>query len=260
MISQLLPIVKTLNTKRVLLIMSAIVSHRIAFCLMLTTGVIFFSEQLAQAQMFAPPNNPAPATSKGGGVRTGDQCFSDATTDSPTVTPLLPATEIGLTVAEHPMIFVYIPNSSVKQAFFSLQDEAGNQHYQTQFSLPQKSGVIGIQVPNEAPPLEIGTKYQWSFVMICGEQLEPDSPSVTGWVERTAVSDPTWMNVETVGATLELASSLGQAGLWYDMLAALAQLRQTQPDDSNIAQIWETELTSAGLGAIANQPLVNSAR
>ncbi len=243
--------------------MSAIVSHRIALWLMLSAGVIFFSEQLAQAQMlsqmFTPPNAEAPATSKGGGVRSGDQCFSDAT-NSQSATALLPPTEMGLTVAERPMVFVYIPSSSVKQAFFSVQDEAGNQHYQTQFSLSQDSGVIGIQVPNEAPPLEIGRKYQWSLVMICGEQLEPDSPSVTGWVERTTASDSIWIDPETASATLELASSLGQAGLWYDMLATLAQLRQAQPDDPNVIQIWETELTSIGLGAIANQPLVDSAR
>ncbi|MGL5080968.1 MAG: DUF928 domain-containing protein [Microcoleaceae cyanobacterium] len=214
-------------------------------------GVSAFSGKPGFAQMFQPPGDEAPITSKGGGTRTDNPCFSDAA-GSPSAIPLLPTTQIGLTVATHPAILVYIPQSSVKQVFFSLQDENGNHYYQAQFAVPH-AGVAKIRFPQEAPPLEIGKKYMWSLALICGSQLEPDSPTITGWVQRRETTNPTW----TASPSLEQASALGQAGLWYDMMASLAQLKQAQPNDPTVVRAWQTELTSVGLGTLASQPVLN---
>ncbi|NJO44434.1 MAG: DUF928 domain-containing protein [Oscillatoriales cyanobacterium RM2_1_1] len=41
------------------------------------------------------------------------------------------------------------------------------------------------------------------------------------------------------------------------MIGVLAQLRKNQPDDSSLIRLWKTELTSAGLEAIADKPLLD---
>ncbi|NJK36286.1 MAG: DUF928 domain-containing protein [Oscillatoriales cyanobacterium RM1_1_9] len=221
------------------------------FPILIGLTVATFPGQPAAAQMFKPPGAEAPGTSKGGGTRTDTMCMG--TTDSKSVIPLLPTTQIGFTTSTHPTLLVYFPPSEIKQVFFSLKDEAGNHYYQTQFAAPQGSGIMPIRFPQEAPDLEVGKKYMWSLALVCGSQLEPDSPTITGWVERRAASD---LNGSVI-PSLQQASSLGQAGLWYDMIGVLAQLRKNQPDDSSLIRLWKTELTSAGLEAIADKPLLD---
>ena len=41
------------------------------------------------------------------------------------------------------------------------------------------------------------------------------------------------------------------AGIWYETISILDQLREEQPEDSNLFSIWETVLTSVGLESLA---------
>ncbi len=208
------------------------------------------------AVTFEPPGDRAPKQANGGASRNGGQCPSDAAETSKSLTPLIPGTNLGLTIAERPTLFAYIPATSAKQVFFSIQEESGKHLYQTMLPLPASAGAIGIPLPKEAPPLQVGKNYLWSVVMVCGEELEPDSPMASGWIRRTearaAVSDRT-----EAGATLEAAAELAEAGIWYDTLAALAQLRRSQPENAEITANWQELLQSVGLEAIATEPLVN---
>jgi hypothetical protein len=202
-----------------------------------------------QESKFKLPNRKAPETTTPGGSRTDGQCFFNA--KQPTLTPLIPDNNVGLTLLQHPTIFVHVPATSSGQAFFSFQNQNGDLHYQTTLSLPKSSGVISISLPEIAPPLIINTKYQWSLVLICGQQLEPDDPQVTGWIQR----------VEPVAQLQELEIShesvclLSQQGIWYDLLHHLAQLRKAQPDNPFLVEHWEQLLILKGLEKIATQPL-----
>lgn len=44
-------------------------------------------------------------------------------------------------------------------------------------------------------------------------------------------------------------------GIWYETISILAQLREEQPEDSNLFSIWETVLTSVGLESLAQAEL-----
>jgi hypothetical protein len=46
-----------------------------------------------------------------------------------------------------------------------------------------------------------------------------------------------------------------QAGLWYDALAALASLRQSQPQNPAFVTEWRELLGAVNLEALANQPI-----
>lgn len=71
----------------------------------------------------------------------------EATKTSASVTPLIPTTNQGLTVVGRPTFFVYVPQTSAKKVFFSLQDEDTTDHYQTTFLLPNKPGVSSFRLP-----------------------------------------------------------------------------------------------------------------
>jgi hypothetical protein len=204
----------------------------------------------AQALTFKPPGNAAPTQSTGGASRDGGQCLSNATQAGEGFISLMPTANIGLTRQDRPTFMAYVPQNSAQKAFFSLQSQDGNYYYQASIALPDKGGVISIALPSDAPALEIGKNYQWNLAIVCGENLQPDSPSVAGWVQRVQAggTEP--------AVTLESAEQLANAGIWYDTLSTLAALRRAEPNNVALAQNWEALLGSAGLEAIAAEPLV----
>jgi hypothetical protein len=222
--------------------------------ILISLSSISFYIQPSTAQVtFRPPKTQAPRTSTGGASRDASTCGADmsATTEA-SVTPLLPKTNIGLTLAERPPILVYVPQTKAKKALFALRDEQGQQYYQTTLALPKKPGVIEIQLPSSVSALKISKNYQWSLVMICTEELEPDSPWVSGWIRR--VESERSFNSQS---SLEVASQLASMGIWYDSLATLAELKRRQPNNSTVATSWQEMLKSVDLSAIAEVPLAN---
>ncbi|ABA23733.1 Protein of unknown function DUF928 [Trichormus variabilis ATCC 29413] len=202
---------------------------------------------------FRPPKAQAPKKSIGGASRDASSCGADVSaTIQASVTPLLPKTNIGLTVAERPTIFVYVPQTNAKTALFALQDERGKQSYQRILHLSKKPGVIEIKLPSSVSALKIGQNYQWSLVMICTEELEPDSPWVSGWIRRVE----SHRNLSHQ-PTVQLASKLANMGIWYDSLATLAELKRKQPNNPTVTTSWQELLRSVDLSAIAEVPLAN---
>lgn len=209
---------------------------------------------------FKPPGEPAPKETAGGASRTGfgeiAACSSARTGIGKSVTPVLPKkTNIGFTLTEHPTVFVYIPQTTARKAFFSVQDEENNNIYQTDIELPSQPGVMQLKLRPDAPGLKTNKNYKWSLVMICTADLEPDSPFVSGWIRRVEYKTNIRNNSKTI--TLDSVSKLAETGIWYDTLATLAQLRMNQPNNQLFFTSWQELLDSVGLNAIANEPLVN---
>ncbi|MBD2356061.1 DUF928 domain-containing protein [Tolypothrix sp. FACHB-123] len=206
---------------------------------------------------FKPPGAQAPKRSSGGASRDGNQCgFTTPATTNTSVTPLIPTTNIGFTVAERPSIFVYIPTTTAKTALFTLQTEDSKYSYRTNVSLPNKPGVMQVKIPASVPALKTGKNYKWSLVMICTEELEPDSPWVSGWIRRVEPNTKVTSQLNKP-ASLDLISRLAETGIWYDSLANLAQLRRSQPHNPALNDAWQALLKSVDLSAIANAPLTN---
>jgi hypothetical protein len=104
-----------------------------------------------------------PEETVGAGSRNGKQCGSE--TDRKPLTLLVPATTTPLTMTSHPTFLVYFPKTVATEAEFSLRDDQGNGVYQTTFVLNDPAGIMPIQLPDTAPPLEIGQNYQWSIAL-----------------------------------------------------------------------------------------------
>lgn len=214
--------------------------------------------QVAQVT-FEPPGDGRPDNTAGGASRDGGTCFQDAEGAqsqqqvSVGVTPLMPVTSQGLTVAERPTFFVYVPRTSAKQAFFSLRDKNEEYYYQTTLPLANTPGIVSVQLPADAPALQIGKTYQWSFVTICGKNLAVDDPRVEGQIQRIEPNPALLRQIEKV-SPLERAALFGSNGIWYDTLSNLAELKRSQPGNSTLTANWENLLKSVGLGAIATKP------
>ncbi|MBD2436314.1 DUF928 domain-containing protein [Nostoc sp. FACHB-110] len=226
---------------------------------LLTLGAATFSLLMLAATpiwaqvTFNPPKDLAPKKSTGGASRDASICSADiSTSNAASVTPLLPKTNIGLTLTQRPTVLVYVPQTKAKKAMFTLQDEQGKQYYQTTFPVPRQHGVMAVKLPSSVPALTTGKNYQWSLVMICTQELEPDSPWVSGWIRR--VESQRSLNNQ---ASLAVATKLARMGIWYDSLATLAELKRKQPNNPSVSASWQELLKSVDLNAIANEPLIN---
>jgi Domain of Unknown Function (DUF928) len=244
------------------------------FSLALCLGLGIVSSLLTQVQAQSEPENPAQALlgrsfanvtfdppgdgqpdDTAGGASRGGGCPVEVTNLGGCIMPVMPITKTGLTVAEHPTLFIYVPATSANALFFSLRDENNNHLYQTEIPLTGKSGIVSVKLPDNAPGLEIGKSYRWAFALIGSEGLKPDSPGVEGKIKRVELNLAPKSELEMV-KPLERAVLYGKNGVWYDTVTALAEALRSQPNDANLAAAWEDLLKSVGLNAIATQPLL----
>lgn len=201
---------------------------------------------------FKPPKGDKPQQTVGGASR-GEQCSSDYQ-KSP-VTPLLPANSQALTVQARPTLLIYVPETSATKAYFAMRDESEDYDYQTILPIGDSAGIVSLTLPKNAPDLSVNKDYQWSLILMCDGQLRPDSPIATGNIKR--ITSNTDMNQKLTHADLlESAAIYGEAGIWYDSVASLAQLKMMQPNNNNVSANWESLLNTVGLEKVAQAEFV----
>ncbi len=205
--------------------------------------------------IFNPPAEGKPKTSIGGASRTIGKCINQTTKSNLPLAPVLPVSAQALTVASHPTVLAYLPQTTAKQVFFSWRDENDNDHYQTIIPINNQGGVISLTLPVDAPPLEVGKNYQWALAVMCDGRLQPDSPMIQVQIQRVAL-DATVSDRLKNANSLEAAAIFGEAGIWYETVATLAKLKTAQPDDQNLASNWQNLLISVGLEKISQVPII----
>ena len=241
------------------------------FTTILTTlRMPLFVEQQALAQkvtkknnptvVFIPPKNAKPKHTTGGASRNQGKCPQDSSRTNPNLTAVIPAQNKGLTIQATPTLLVYLPDTSAQKAFFSISEvvtnqQSSNNHYQTFLPIQKKSGVIQLVLPEDAPKLEIGKTYKWSFALVCNSILKPDSPRVQGLIERVRDNQDFALQLETA-TSLEKAVFYAKEGLWYDFTTNFVKAYHTQPN--NLADIWQDLLNSevVGLEELSGQPIL----
>ena len=206
---------------------------------------------------FEPPNENHPKVTKAGASR-GSHCALNSQESISPFTPLLPSSNFGLTVSSHPTVLAHIPTSSAEYIFFTLRDEVSEETFQTILPISPQSGIIGIDIPREAPALEVGKTYKWSFALMCNDKLRPDSPTVEGFIKRIQPEYELANKLEKFEDNdINVAALYGKAGIWYDTLSTLVNLKQNEPQDRNLKKIWDNLLLNVGLESITNAEVVD---
>jgi hypothetical protein len=204
------------------------------------------------SQVFKPPERGTPTTTIGGASR-GSACLKE----KKALKGLIPENKLGLTFAEHPTFYWSVPPTTVKTAQLTLfTDQDKKVHYETTLTIPNKAGIISFTIPANAPPLKVGKTYHWYLSLICDELDFSNNPRVEGWVERTQPESP--LLEKLAKADLQKLPTLyAEAGIWYEALDSLVQLRRSQPNDLKTRIDWRQFLNSVGLSAIAYEPLID---
>lgn len=203
---------------------------------------------------FEPPKDGKPDSTVGGASR-GEPCPQELSSAGGCLKPLMPQSKDGLTVSERPTFLVYIPPNSANEIFFRLVGETNNYRYQTKITGTSGGGVVSIKLPDSAPALEVGKNYKWTAIATGAEGIRPDSPGVRGEIRRIEPSPELKIQLEKV-TPLERAALYGKAGIWFDTVGTLAELKRAQPEDATLAYAWKQLLGSVGLEAVAATPLL----
>lgn len=201
---------------------------------------------------------PAPGKRVGGASRGTCPRTSTSLTALVPVIPTLPTDSVlGLTFAEHPTLWFYVPYSltATRPVEFILIDDQGTELYRTLLSDSGAApGVMGFQIPETVPPLAVNKRYKWYMTIFCDANERSDFRSVEGWVQRVALDAKFQQQLEQATPQQKVALYT-QAGVWHEAVTTLAQLRRQNPNNPTLQQQWQELMQMIDLGAIAPEPI-----
>ncbi|MEB3231506.1 MAG: DUF928 domain-containing protein, partial [Leptolyngbyaceae bacterium] len=164
-----------------------------------------------------------------------DQARLDAASDESLIA-FIPGSNQGSTVLPYPTFWFYLPLAQTREAMvqyleFELYDEAGASVLAgnpLRTTLPEQPGLVGLTLPNQIAPLQVGQQYTWSLTLVCDTANKAANPFVYGAIERRAATEELTYQLETTPAHMRYGV-FAQNQIWYDMVNQLVQQRQAQP-------------------------------
>lgn len=166
---------------------------------------------------------------------------------STSLTALMPQSNSGKTIAPRPTFLFYVPYSMQQTPVgeFVLQDEERNDIYRISFQLKGSSGYMPLKIPATAKPLMVNRWYRWYFKLYCEPNRFSSPIFVQGWIQRV-VADRTLseqLELKRVPSYLVYANN----NIWYDAIAALAELRWNRSKSNFYEQDWYSFLKAKGV-------------
>lgn len=199
----------------------------------------------ASTFQFNPPDDGIPGNTTGGASRPIDDCrVQQSAVRASNIVFLAPKSFVGLTVSAHPKFLINIGSTSAQQLFFNIQNELGETIFQDFRPIQSNTGLVNIELPEDAPSLEVNEVYRISLVPVCEASLRPDDPVITGFVKR--VPSPELPEEVTTESHYEMAQQYAQQGIWYDTALLLVEGLKSEPTNENLSYALSTLLESGG--------------
>jgi hypothetical protein len=238
----------------------------------LTLGLFIDISKQVQAQSHSPSLSSVlenafrpPTPPEQGKVFSHMRCGCFSGNYSPTA--LLPASGVGETIADKPTVFWYMPQMSLEDTQFPgvdfvLKDASKQEVLSIQYPLVKSAegivgspGIMSLTVANPQP-LEFGQEYHWDLNIKCNvKDIDRSQDEYTEGRFKRVKPDPTLEQRLLQATPSERVAIYAQAGLWYETVDSLLQLRRKYPNDKDLAEAWKTLLTTVGLGEISSEPI-----
>jgi hypothetical protein len=208
------------------------------------------------------PSWGAPRWSYGGAAR-GDGCREAVR--SPLV-PLVPlegsdsqAAFLAQTAAPLPSLLVYVPETIAQAVSLVVINEnrdrpgqPGQLVYEHTLALAQSPGIVRFDLADAQPPLPLtpGVHYTWMVSLVCQPDDPSGNPFVQGLIQRVvpgpeaSLVDSLPLNLPSSAGADRLAQveAYGEAGLWHETIAGLADLYCDNPNDPTLRSNWRSLL------------------
>ncbi len=187
---------------------------------------------------FTPPSNLGrPGNREGAATRSA--CLS-----ANKLTALVPLSNLGLTTEGFPTFYWYVPQNTCLAEFRLVEVDPTNNNetvlYLSRMDLSGDARIVGLPLPSDGSlmPLKVGKEYFWDIGLVSPNNPDdPPSNFVKGWVKRV---EPTTNIVAALKTAkgMDRYEAYASAGLWYDALKTLVDLRQTTPNNPALNQAW----------------------
>lgn len=174
------------------------------------------------------------------------------------LTALMPSSNIGVTLADYPTFFFYIPDVNLEgvEGEFILKNQDHQTIYKEIVALTAGDSIVRVELtPTPAlPPLEVGKSYYWIFTILLDKVDRSGNTDVAGWIKR--VEPNSLIKNQLVAATDKAQPGIyASNGIWYEAVTSLANLRCASPNDQTILSNWKSLLQQVELPEIATKPL-----
>lgn len=246
----------------------------IALLVALTFGLVVSTSSAVQAQLKSDPlssklptqwefqaprgEDPIPDNRQGGATR-GDDCI----TGNASLAALVPASG-GITTADYPTIYWYMPATSASAVEFVLRDANQQVVYSTRYALAKSAKGVVVDTPKimslalpaytNLSPLKIGQEYQWSLVLSCNPLDLSGQLFIEGKIKRVQ-ADPTLAELVSKATPQERLALYAKARVWYETLSTLVELQRDRPNNPEVIEAMNKLLTSVGLNTIPQRPV-----
>lgn len=206
---------------------------------------------------YRPSGNVGTPTRTQSGATRGTRGCPVAET-SPSLVAVVPNDTFGVTLKSHPTFLFYLPvmtaGTMPPPVEFVVRDLDDNDIYKVRFNTDGQGGIASISLPENSgvKGLELNKDYRWSVAIICQMNDRGRDIVTEGLIQRVAVPPELAPSVLQGKSVVEQAELLSSAGIWYDAVALLAEIRRDQPLNQ-----WTSLLQAVELMDLLNQPLLD---
>ena len=200
------------------------------------------TEAPASPPLYTPPKRGAPGGRIGGGTRgTQREVF---------MLSVLAPDHSGFTTSEQPSLYWFISSSTSLPVELTVMDPQGIKPIlETRLPPPVAAGVHRIRLSDFNIRLAPGAAYRWFVSVVPDGDRRSKDITAGGAIERVEMPEGLKAKVAQV-PTSDLPSLYGEAGLWYDTVAAISELIEAAPQDQALRKQRTALLAQVGLTGI----------
>jgi hypothetical protein len=202
----------------------------------------------APIPLYHPPKKLTPRARVGGGLRGTDG-------NDPVLVALVPD-HVGLTVKKSPVLNWFLSKLTTYPLKFTLTDiRSITPLHEGLIPTPNHAGIQSINLNDWGLTLEADVQYRWYISAI----RNPDSPSqdivAGGMIERCEFSTCLVELEVDLSCDLQSIQRNAASGFWYDSMACLCDLIDSNPSDQALRRKRAGLLNQIGLSEVAKWDL-----
>lgn len=195
--------------------------------------------------VYRPPLRGAPANRVGGASRG----IAEAVVTLQVLTP----NHTGLTMSEQPTLYWHISTLAPAPLQFTLIDEQAIKPVaEIDLDAPGSPGFQRIDLAKHGIRLTPGVEYQWFVTLVPDPRQRSNDILAGGAIERMAPPANLIAKLDDVRQR-RLPYIYADAGFWYDAIAAVSELIESDSDNARLRAARAALLQQVGLAKIAIQ-------
>lgn len=177
--------------------------------------------------------------------------------EDPAVAALVPD-HVGLTARQHPALNWFLSKHTSFPIRFTLIDERSIRALvERPLTPPKQAGVHVIKLEDFGFPLQANVQYRW-YISVIKDTDSPSRDIVTGgMIERCDFSECLVLGAMTT-CTREAVMMSAAKGFWYDAMACLSDLIESDPADTGLRKQRAALLKQVGLHDVAEWDLAQT--